>query len=222
MSVSAVVKDGLINQGTTAATSAAEKTTGSSTLGKDDFLQLLVAQMKYQDPLEPTSNTEYISQYATFSQVEQLQNMASSMELSRGSDLVGKTVVVEEKDVNGNVNSDMGVVDYVSYENNKALLWINGSSWSLDAVKEVADADYVEAYAKASALVTALNKLPSVNAITTDDNEALQSILEIYNGMSDYEKSFVASDVQKSLANYSEKMSELLKLKDLSDDNTSE
>ena len=47
-----------------------EKLKGSNTLDKDAFLQLLVAQMKYQDPLEPTSNTEYISQYATFSELE--------------------------------------------------------------------------------------------------------------------------------------------------------
>ncbi len=38
----------------------ANKKKSNSTVDKDQFLQLLVAQMKYQDPLEPTSNTEYI------------------------------------------------------------------------------------------------------------------------------------------------------------------
>ena len=47
--------------------------TSNSGMDKDAFLQLLVAQMKYQDPLEPTSNTEFISQYAQFSQVENFQ-----------------------------------------------------------------------------------------------------------------------------------------------------
>ena len=55
----------------------------NSSLDKDAFLQLLVAQMKYQDPLEPTSNTEYISQFTTFSELEQMQNMSSSMDLQR-------------------------------------------------------------------------------------------------------------------------------------------
>ena len=60
MGVAAIVEDGKIKNATST-TSTKEK---SSTLGKDDFLQLLVAQMKFQDPLEPTSNTEYIAQYA--------------------------------------------------------------------------------------------------------------------------------------------------------------
>ena len=43
---------------------------GKNTLDINDFLALMVAQMQYQDPLEPTDNTQYIAQMATFSQVE--------------------------------------------------------------------------------------------------------------------------------------------------------
>jgi len=70
---------------------------GGNTMDKDSFLKLLVAQMKYQDPLEPTSNTEFIAQYATFSQVEQLQNMATNMEMSRASSFVGQTVNIRKE-----------------------------------------------------------------------------------------------------------------------------
>ena len=45
------------------------KTSGSD-LDKEAFLNLLVTQMQYQDPLEPTDNTQYIAQMATFTQVE--------------------------------------------------------------------------------------------------------------------------------------------------------
>ncbi|GAB3203325.1 flagellar hook assembly protein FlgD [Geodermatophilus arenarius] len=49
----------------------------SDQMGKDTFLQLLVAQMRYQDPNSPTSTTEFMSQTATFTQVEKLEEIAA-------------------------------------------------------------------------------------------------------------------------------------------------
>lgn len=69
MSIVVPVKDGKIVDETASQTSLSESKKAGS-LDKEAFLQLLVAQMKYQDPLEPTSNTEYISQLATFSSLE--------------------------------------------------------------------------------------------------------------------------------------------------------
>src|SRR4028118_1533440 len=71
----------------------------SDQMGKDTFLQLLVAQMKYQDPNSPASTTEFMSQTATFTQVEKLEEIASQnaallslqRSLSAGA-LVGHTV----------------------------------------------------------------------------------------------------------------------------------
>ena len=220
--VSASVVDGILQQTAAASSDKSQKTSGGSSLGKDDFLQLLVAQMKYQDPLEPTSNTEYISQYATFSELEQMQNMSSTMELSRASDLVGKTVVVETTDATGNTSSDMGVVDYISYENNKALVWVNGQSWALDSVKEVADPAYIEAYSMAVTLNTALNKLPNINALTIQDKDAVDSISKMFDGMDEYQQSFVAQESIDKIKNYVQKMQELIKLQEIADDNNSE
>ena len=63
MALVAPVENGKIVE--TASQASVKKSTKSSKSGmdKEAFLQLLVAQMKYQDPLEPTSNTEYISHY---------------------------------------------------------------------------------------------------------------------------------------------------------------
>ena len=53
---------------------------GKNTLDINDFLALMVAQMQYQDPLEPTDNTQYIAQMATFSQVEATKSMLNKTE----------------------------------------------------------------------------------------------------------------------------------------------
>ena len=88
--------------GMTAPTSAPASTTvtrkdqGSQ---KDMFLKLLVAQMKYQDPTNPASSSEFMAQTATFTQVEKLEEIASQnasmLALQRSSSagaLVGRTV----------------------------------------------------------------------------------------------------------------------------------
>ena len=115
-------------------------------MDKEAFLQLLVAQMKYQDPLEPTSNTEYIAQYAQFSQVEQMQNMSNSMDLQRASSLLGKEVYIKTTTSSGDTKLVQGKVDYVSYENNKANLYINEKKYAIEDLDSVVDTDYQNAY----------------------------------------------------------------------------
>ncbi len=57
-------------------------------LGRDEFLVLLTEQMKAQNPLEPTGNTEFVAQLATFSQLEQLTNISGALEASIETDLL--------------------------------------------------------------------------------------------------------------------------------------
>jgi flagellar basal-body rod modification protein FlgD len=81
------------------ATAAPSTTTGLGTLGADAFLQLLVAQLKYQNPMEPTDGTQFLQQTAQFTQVETLQALADTQQqlmnltqFSLAVGLTGKTV----------------------------------------------------------------------------------------------------------------------------------
>lgn len=209
MALFAPVEDGKIVETASQNSLKNKSKTSNDGMDKDAFLQLLVAQMQYQDPLEPTSNTEYISQYAQFSQVEQMQNMAASTDLSRASSLVGEYVYIKTTNSQGNTDYVYGKVDYVVYENNKAYLSIDESLYSLDDLDTVVDKTYKDAYDKAYDLSVRMNKLPAVNGVDMTDAKEIDALEEIYNGMNDYEKSFVAEDTVKNLNKYIEKLKEV-------------
>src|SRR5665648_348999 len=99
--------NGIITKTTTPdAASGSQTIMSNDSLGKDDFLKLLVAQMQNQDPLNPADNKDSIAQLAQFSSLEQMNNIATSMEalnqsmanfsqqsaLTQGSALIGKWV----------------------------------------------------------------------------------------------------------------------------------
>lgn len=71
--------DGINRTNTPTAPSGSQGVITNDTLGKDDFLKLLIAQMQNQDPLSPMDNKDSIAQMATFSSLEQMNNIASSM-----------------------------------------------------------------------------------------------------------------------------------------------
>ncbi len=213
MAISAPVVDGKIQDLTASSESISSKSKSSnSTLDKDAFLQLLVAQMKYQDPLEPTSNTEYISQFATFSELEEMQNMSSALDLSRASSLVGQQVVMKvTSESTGETTFEDGKVDYVVYENGKAYLSIEGELYSLDDLDTVADAEYLTAYGLATEFASAIAALPTVGNLTSSYADGLASLRKVYDDMTTYQKSFIASDLYKKFEEYETKMGELLK-----------
>jgi flagellar basal-body rod modification protein FlgD len=100
-----------INPTTATTTAATTAGTASSTkkadqaLGKDDFLKLMVAQMKNQDPMNPSDDKDNIAQMAQFSSLEQITNLATatqqladSMQTTQTLGLIGHTVSYQAAD----------------------------------------------------------------------------------------------------------------------------
>jgi len=128
-----------------ATTTTAEKreTKGTTNLGQDAFLQLLIAEMQHQDPLEPTTNTEWISQMATFSQLEELQALSKTTENTQLFSLVGKNVIVSTEDASGNKVLKEGIVDFISVSGGTTKFSIEGSLYSMEELYSVVDGDYL-------------------------------------------------------------------------------
>lgn len=113
----------------TGTTTASTVGATSTTLGKDDFLKLLVGQLKNQDPLNPTSDTDFIGQMAQFSQLEQTTNMATVNEQlvaqqrgARAVALLGRTVTYT--DVSGAAAT--GSVERVEWTDHQPSLTVGG------------------------------------------------------------------------------------------------
>lgn len=120
------------------------KTNSNDSLDKTAFLQLLVAEMKYQDPLEPSSNTDYVAQLATFSQVESMQNMQLTYQQQQGALLTGRPVIMRTEQANGETGYICGRVEYMVTEDSKVYLSINGSLYDIDDLDTVLEEDYYQ------------------------------------------------------------------------------
>jgi flagellar basal-body rod modification protein FlgD len=95
-----------------ASASAAHPTAATQTLGYDDFLTLLMAEMKNQDPTQPMDPSQMVSQLATVSEVGQsvqtnatLASLLTATSLSQAEQLVGRTVTSADGSTSGEVAS---------------------------------------------------------------------------------------------------------------------
>jgi flagellar basal-body rod modification protein FlgD len=123
-------------QGTGTDTSQqAASTKSNSTLGKDDFLKLLVTQMQYQDPLQPMDNTQFVSQLAQFSSLEQMQNVANSSQMTQATGYIGKTVIWTDS----SGKSQSGTVSAVNITTDGPQLVVGNSTVDLAKVTAIGD-----------------------------------------------------------------------------------
>lgn len=182
-----------------------------STLGYDQFLQLLCAEMQYQDPLEPTSNTDYVAQMATFSQLEATLSLTETQENANASNLVGKQVILKvESETTGQTSYVDGRVDYVMYENGEVFLSVNDQLYPASSLDTVADSEYYEGVTMATTLKDMVNALPHMDNLTVAYGTAIEQLRDIYDGMTSYQQQFVPDETLGTLRQYEERMKELV------------
>ena len=111
----------------------------SGDFARDQFLQLLVTQLRHQDPLSPVQDKEFIAQLAQFSTLEGIEKLNASFadllslqQLTEGSALLGKTVTFREGAVAGALQ---GVVQGIEIQDGKLYLVTDNGSVSLDQVQ---------------------------------------------------------------------------------------
>lgn len=209
MSLVAPYVDGKLQTSTTSSDSLT-KSSDKNAVDSDTFLTLLVAEMQNQDPLEPTSNTEWVSQYATFTQVQQMSEMSDSMDLIRANSLIGKEVVMKvTSETTGETNYKRGKVDYVVVEDGKPLVVIDEAKYSISDLDTVASDEYFAAYDKYAEFKGKLAALPSLALMDKSYENTVKELYDLYHNLSDYEKNyletFAAGDIESYKA-YLDKM----------------
>jgi flagellar basal-body rod modification protein FlgD len=116
-------------------TTSADSIAGAEqTLNQKDFLQLLVAQMQNQDPLNPQSDTDMAAQMAQFTSLTQSSAMSASLSMMQANSLIGSTVELQI----GPQTVTSGIVQGVILQNGSPQIVVNGTNFDLSQVLSVA------------------------------------------------------------------------------------
>ncbi len=122
-------------------TASAVTTATNNELGKDAFLKLLIAELSNQDPTNPVEDREFISQMATFSTLEQMQNMNKTMEgiaetnKFSAVNYIGKAVAF----TNDEGKQVPALVNAVWFENGKTILDTSEGDVPLEKVEGISE-----------------------------------------------------------------------------------
>lgn len=122
------------------------RTPNGDNMGKEDFLKLLVAQLTHQDPTNPMQDTEFVTQLATYSGLEQQMNMNANLEKLIASNNANTSVnavglinkVVGYKDSEGNLQT--GLVQFIDIVEGDVYLYLHDKSYiPFSSVQQVAN-----------------------------------------------------------------------------------
>jgi flagellar basal-body rod modification protein FlgD len=120
----------------------ADPSAGKSTLGADDFMKLLTTQLTSQDPMDPMKDTEFISQMASFTSLEQMRTLsdsfssfASDQAKAAAPSYIGRQVTVT--DTASKTGTTTGTVTGIEVKDGTPSLLIGGKSYSVSNITKI-------------------------------------------------------------------------------------
>ncbi len=109
----------------------------SNDLTSEDFLNLMITQLKNQDFMNPSSDTEFLSQLAQFTSMQYMQELANYSKQNYVSALIGQTITASKFKVDGSLDSTTGVVTKISLVDDEYTIYIGDKSYTLDQIMEI-------------------------------------------------------------------------------------
>lgn len=106
----------------------------------ENFLELMVAQLKNQDFTNPVDDTQYIAQLAQFATMQSMQELNYYSQSNYVISMVGKEVTASKLSVGGNLETVTGVVTKISLVDNQFAIFIGDEMFSLSQIMEVKQA----------------------------------------------------------------------------------
>ncbi len=220
MSLIQQIQDGQVVGNTSAASDSGGKATTKSQMNetKEMFLQLLVTEMQYQDPMQPSDNSEYVKELAQFTQVESLNSMQEDIARLNANSLAGKYVTLTDSESGKDVE---GLVDYVKADGSKNFVSIGGNLYNVADITTVSDGSYFEDTVMAQNVEQLINTLPDPDRLTLSDRDKVEQVSTTLDGLSEKAKGLVSKDALSRLESIIEKLNsitsaaEVYELKDL-------
>ena len=122
----------LYSTSTSSNTSTSKSTSGTSGLGESDFLNLLITQLKNQNPLEPMKDTDFIAQLANFSNLQQMTSVNTNISAMNAAGLIGKEITTSD--------GLSGTVSQVSINAGTPSIYVGSKKYAMSDITNITNA----------------------------------------------------------------------------------
>lgn len=167
-----------------------EDADSNTSMSIEDFFSLMIAELKNQDFTDPVDSSEYVSQLAQFSVLQEMQTLSYYSQTNYVMGLVGKNVTVASYSLGGDITSTTGTVEKVSLSSDDYEIYVDGNAYSLSQIMSVNEPDVTAA----SEMSTVSNMTPYLLSRTANSAEIAWNAPETEDETQYYYKVYYSED----------------------------